>query len=299
MDINASVDLVKNKVAEWIETIIQMLPNFVVAVVVLVLFYFIAKLVRKLVSKVAYKVSSSDAVNNLISNITYIFVIALGLFVALGVLQLDKTVTSLLAGVGIIGLALGFAFQDTAANFVSGVIIAFRKPYNVGDVIQSGDFFGKVYRINLRTTDIQLFQGPIVLIPNKDVFQNPVTNFTVYGKRRIDLAVGVSYGDDLEKVKKVTIDAVKEVENLDPSENVTLFYDEFGSSSINFNVRFWVKYSNKHSDYLQVKSDAIMKIKSAYDANDIMIPFPIRTLDFGIKGGEKLSEMKVNVNSPD
>ena len=225
MDIQASFDLVTNKIENWIQAIIKMVPNFLVAVLVIIIFFLIAKLIKKIVSKITYKISSSDAVNNLISNIVYIALLVVGIFVALGVLQLDKTVTSLLAGVGIIGLALGFAFQDTAANFVAGVIIAFRKPYEVGDVIQSGDFFGKVIRINLRTTDIQIFQGPIVLIPNKDVFQNPVTNFTVHGKRRIDLSVGVSYGDDLEKVRSVTIDAVKEVENLEASEDVTLFYD--------------------------------------------------------------------------
>lgn len=299
MDIQASTDLVFNKVESWIQTIIEMLPNFIVAVLVLLAFYFLAKLIKKIVSKIAAKVSSSNAVNNLISNIVYISIIIIGLFVALGVLNLDKTVTSLLAGVGILGLALGFAFQDTAANFVSGIIIAFRKPYDVNDVIQSGNFFGKVTKINLRTTDIQLFQGPIVLIPNKDVFQNPVVNYTIFGKRRIDLGVGVSYGDDLEKVKSVTIEAVKQVENLFDQEDVTLFYDEFGDSSINFSVRFWVRYSNKQSDYLQVKSDAIMKIKKAYDENDIMIPFPIRTLDFGIKGGEKLSEMKIDMANKD
>ena len=214
---------------------------------------------------------------------------------ALGILQLDKTVTSMLAGVGIIGLALGFAFQDTIANLVSGIIIAFRKPYDIGDIIESNGYFGKVFRIDLRTTDIQLLQGPVVLVPNRNVLQNAVINYSEYGWRRVDLGIGVSYGEDLENVRKVTLEAVQQVENLDASKDVTFYYEEFGDSSINFTVRFWVKYTDRNAVYLKAKSDAIMNIKSAYNAAGIVIPFPIRTLDFGIKGGEKLSQMEINL----
>lgn len=296
MDINASLNLVTGKVEEWYQTLIEMLPNFVVALLVLALFYILARVARNLVERVLNRLSTGNAVSNLMANVVYFIVIITGMFVALGILKLDKTVTSLLAGVGIVGLALGFAFQDTIANLVSGVIIAFRRPYDVGDIIESNDYFGKVIRVSLRTTDIQLLQGPIVLIPNKLAIQNPVINYSEYGWRRVDLKVGVSYGEDLEKVKKVTLEAVGRVENLVKSRDVTLFYDEFGDSSINFNVRFWIEYGNRNADYLRAKSDAIMNIKSAYRENGIVIPFPIRTLDFGIKGGEKLSEMDVNIS---
>lgn len=297
MDIKDSLGLVTNKIEEWIRTVVEMLPNFVVAILVLVLFYLSAKILRRLAGKILNRLSSSAAVNNLILNIVYIFTILLGMFVALGILQLDKTVTSMLAGVGIIGLALGFGFQDTIANLVSGIIIAFRKPYDIGDIIESNGYFGKVIRIDLRTTDIQLLQGPIVLVPNKNALQEAVVNYSEYGWRRVDLGIGISYGEDLENVRKVTLEAVHKVENLDASRDVTFYYEEFGDSSINFSVRFWVKYNNRNGVYLKARSDAIMNIKSAYNAAGIVIPFPIRTLDFGIKGGQPLSRMKINVRS--
>ena len=296
MDINDSLGLVTTKIEEWVRTIVEMLPNFVVAILVLGLFYVCAKILRNLAGKILIRLSSSAAVNNLILNIVYIFTILTGMFVALGILQLDKTVTSMLAGVGIIGLALGFAFQDTIANLVSGIIIAFRRPYDIGDIIESSGYFGKVIRIDLRTTDIQLLQGPIVLVPNKNVLQNAVVNYSEYGWRRVDLGIGVSYGEDLENVRKVTLEAVHQVENLDTSKDVTFYYEEFGDSSINFSVRFWVKYTNRNAVYLKAKSDAIINIKSAFNSAGIVIPFPIRTLDFGIKGGEKLSQMKINLS---
>ena len=107
----------------------------------------------------------------------------------------------MLAGAGVLGLALAFAFQDIAANFMSGIFISFRKPINIGDIVKIKDYMGKVTEINLRDSVIRTFQGQLVIIPNKDIFQNAIENYSMWGKRRIDLAVGISYGDDLDKVK--------------------------------------------------------------------------------------------------
>ena len=131
-----------------------------------------------------------------------------------------------------------------------------------------------------------------MIIPNREVLQNPVTNYTKTHDRRVDLEVGVSYGDDLEKVKEITLNAVRKLENLLPDKEVQLYYKEFGDSSINFVVMFWIRYLDE-SKFLAARSSAIMNIKKAYNENDITIPFPIRTLDFGIKGGEKLSDMSL------
>ena len=289
---NNAVDLITGKLETWLEQLIKLLPNLVIAVVVLLLFVLIAKLVRNGVGRLLGSISSNQAVNNLLVTVTYVAVIMIGGFVALRVIELDGVVTSLLAGVGIVGLALGFAFQDIAANFISGVLIAVGQPFRVGDIIKSGDHFGTVTAVHLRTTIVRTFQGIEVLIPNKNLFQEVVENYTNTRDRRVDLAVGVSYGDDLEKVKKLTVEAVKQLKSIDTRREVSLFYTEFGDSSINFSVRFWAS-SASQPDYLTAQSDAIMAIKKTFDANDITIPFPIRTLDFGIKGGEKLSEMKL------
>jgi small-conductance mechanosensitive channel len=211
----------------------------------------------------------------------------------LSILQLDKAVTSILAGAGIIGLALAFAFQDIAANFISGIFISFRRPVHIGDIVKIKDYMGKVEEINLRDTVIRTFQGQMVIIPNKDVFQSPIENFTLLGKRRIDLTIGVSYGDDLQKVEDITLEALKDIKGLCTEEQATLFYKEFGDSSINFVLRLWVS-STSQPDFLRLGSEAIKRIKKAYDENDIMIPFPIRTLDFGIKGGVPLGDVHLN-----
>jgi small conductance mechanosensitive channel len=104
------------------------------------------------------------------------------------------------------------------------------------------------------------------------------------------LKVGVSYGEDLEQVRAVTLNAIKALPDLLAREDISLYYTEFGDSSINFELRFWINFK-KQPDYLQARSEAIIAIKKAYNKHNISIPFPIRTLDFGIKGGEKLNEV--------
>lgn len=282
-----AVELVEQKLVSWTKALIQMLPNLALAALIVVLGWLLARLARMLMGKLLQRFIPSGTLKGLISTSTYLLVMLVALFAALSVLHLDKTVTSILAGAGIIGLALGFAFQDIAANFISGILMAIQRPVRVGELIETGDHFGVVQRIDLRTTELKNQQGIQVIIPNKDIFQSALLNYTRNGTRRIDLQVGVSYGEDLENVERITLQAVRSVEGLLSDKPLELFYTGFGDSSIDFELRFWIAAKNQ-GYYTQQRHHAIKAIKAAYDKEGITIPFPIRTLDFGIKGGEKL-----------
>lgn len=289
MDFSKTYDILTDKLSLWVEEVISMLPNLALAALVFVLGLFLSRVVKRFAARLINRVSKHLTLNNLFISFIYILCIGITVFAVLNILQLQKTVTSILAGAGIIGLALAFAFQDIAANFISGIFITFRRPIHIGDIVKLHDYMGTVEDINLRDTVLLTFQGQRVIIPNKDVFQNPIENYSLLGKRRMDLVVGISYGDDLEKVKRVVLDAVSNV-SVRTDDEITFFYDEFGDSSINFQVRIWIK-SPDQPTWLQGRSEAVMLIKKAFDNNDITIPFPIRTLDFGIKGGEKLADI--------
>lgn len=282
MDLNKAYQLVMQKLTLWLRELIRLLPNIAVAALILVVGFFIAKLARNLAKKLFKRIHHNETLKNLFTSLIYIFLLGVTVFAALSVLQLDKAVTSILAGAGIVGLALAFAFQDIAANFMSGIFLSLRRPIHVGDIVQIKDFMGKVEEVNLRDTVIRTFQGQMVIIPNKDVFQNPIENYSLLGKRRMDLTVGVSYGDDLEKVKEVTLRAVDGIKGLTSDQDTSMFYQEFADSSITFMLRLWVKVPEQ-VDYLQVRSEAIM------------LPFPVRTLDFGAKGGVPLDEMPIKI----
>lgn len=290
ININEAYSQLVEKLQAWLNTTIEMLPNLVVAVLVVAVFFVVGKLIRKMVNRLLHKVTHNQTIIDLLETVVGVIIISIGIFIALGILNLSGTVTSLLAGAGIIGLALGFAFQDIAANFISGVFLSIRHPFGKGDIIESQGHYGTVQKINLRCTIIKTPQGQIVYLPNKDVYGEDLVNYTKNYERRIDLECGVSYGDDLEKAKRLAIEAVESLDNINKDRGVEFFYDEFGGSSINFDIRFWVNFK-KNPDYLSARSDAIIAITKKFDENDIMIPFPIRTLDFGIRGGEKLDTM--------
>jgi small conductance mechanosensitive channel len=289
MDLSATFADLVAKMQGWVEDLILLIPNFIGAVLIVLAAGFAARLARRAVRGVLDRTSSYEQVNHLLATIVYVIVLAVGIFIALGVLDLDKAVTSLLAGAGIIGLALGFAFQDLAANFIAGILLSIRRPFVVGDIIETSDYMGTVVEVNLRSTRVRTFQGPIAIIPNSQVFQNPVETYST-GERRVDLGCGVAYGDDLVKARQLALDAVKGLDMVDPNRPVDLYFNEFGDSSINFTLRFWLSFQ-KQTDFLHAQSEAIIAVKKAFDDNGITIPFPIRTLDFGVVGGERLDEV--------
>jgi small conductance mechanosensitive channel len=287
------IQTVVQKLDSWLDAFINLIPNMAVTLVLLVIFLLLAKFGSKLFRKLFSKTSNNEALEHLFSTVIYVAILSLGLFIMLGVLGLDRALTSILAGIGVVGLALAFAFQDITANFLSGIILAFRRPFKTGDIIETKDIMGKVTKTNLRDTVIETFQGQEVYIPNKDFLQHAFYNFSALEKRRIDIVVGVSYAEDLEKVEEVVLSTMKNLDGVIDKELMVLDYCEFDSSSINFNIRFWIKYPGE-PNYFIMRSKAIKAIKSAFDEQDITIPFPIRTLDFGIQGGQKLSQMELN-----
>lgn len=276
-----------DKLERWGHSLFLLLPNIVLAILLIVFFWLLAKVVDRTLRKILRRFSVGHEIIDLTAVVVFVVITITGLFVALDILGLDKTVTSLLAGVGILGLALGLAFQSTGENYVAGIYLAIRRPFQVGQVIRSNDFYGVVEKIALRSTSLRVPEGQLVYLPNKKIFDNAIVNYSDSGQRRVDMKIGVSYGDNLEKVKRVAIEALSAIEHRDTSKPVELFFDEFGDSSINFEIRFWIDF-HRQPDYLAARSEAVMRIKAAFDANDITIPFPIRTLDFAQVGGETL-----------
>ncbi len=294
MELQQPIELVQSRVEGWVEALIQNLPNLAVAILLLVAGWFVAKLVRKGVRRGVGHYTDNQDLTRLAGTLAGIGVILTAGFVALGVLHLEKTVTTLLAGAGVIGLALGFAFQDTAANLISGIAMALRKPFDEGDLVDIGGDLAVVERIDLRTTVLRRLDGPMVMIPNKTVFQNRIVNYSEGDGRRVELDIGVSYADDLERAREIALESVDALECVDRDRPIEFYWKEFGGSSINGVLRFWIE-RQAMPHFLEARSKAVMGLKNAFDEADITIPFPIRTLDFGIEGGRTLAQMMEGV----
>lgn len=282
--------LIEEKLGGWFDVVISHIPNFIVAVIIAILFSFIARLAGKGMKNVLRRSLDSTQIADLMASIFKVIVLSVGVFIALDFMGLKSTVTSLLAGAGIVGLAIGFAFQDMTENLIAGIAMGIRKPFKAGDVIETDNVFGSVHSINLRNTLIESFYGQLILVPNKILFRNVLRNYSTLGVRRIEVPVGISYADDIEKASEVIVDKINQFDFVIRKNETAVYAEGFGDSSINLLVWFWIKYPGE-PDFMTVRHKGVVAVKQALDAADISIPFPIRTLDFGIKGGEKLDAM--------
>ena len=282
--------LLSDKLESWMEGAITILPNIVVAILIAIVFGVLARVVGNVVGRVMRRTFESRQIAGLLTSIVKSLVLIAGIFIALDFVGLKGTVTSLLAGAGIVGLAIGFAFQDMTENLIAGIAMGIRKPFEIGDVIEAEGVFGNVKGINLRNTLVETFYGQLEVIPNKILFRNILTNYSTLGHRRIEVPVGISYADDIEKAVSVIVDAMKEKDYVIMKEDTAVYAESFGDSSINLLLWFWIKYPGEHS-FMQVRHDAVSTVKTVLEDNDILIPFPIRTLDFNSKGSDNLNTM--------
>jgi len=271
MNFEHLLEILAKKLVNWLEDGVAMLPNLVIAVIVCLLFLFLARLCQRLTMRAFIRVSDNRTISSLVSGVIYFVVAALGVFMALGVLNLDKAVASLLAGVGVLGLAIGFAFQEIASNFISGIFIAVSKPFSLGDYVEVKGVLGTVELISLRTTCLVTDDGQAVDIPNKDMFTSALKNFTSNRKQRFTVAVNISCSSDLGKAKEVTEEALKTFLNRIPNLKFDVYYTGFNDLGAKLGIYFWVPIPSPVSA-MQLINDVIIKVKYDLQQNQIVIP---------------------------
>ena len=278
-DLNESIKGIWDKMGSWLDSLILNLPNFILAVIVFMLFVYIAKLAAKFADRLLRKKGSQASIRQITTKVVKLLVILIGFFVALGLLNLDKVLTSVLAGAGVVGLAIGLALQGTLNNTFSGVIISFLPELQIGDWVVTNGYAGEVVEINLRNIVVKESDNNYVMIPNSKIIEEPFKNFTRTARSRVMINCGIGYSSDLEFVQKLTTETMQDLFPQRGNEEVEFMYEAFGDSSINFVVRFWTDVT-RNKDVLVAKNKGIIAIKKAFDQNGINIPFPIRTIDF-------------------
>ena len=208
------------------------------------------------------------------------FIIVLGILMALGAAGIDLSKFGLLAGA--LGVGIGFGLQNIVNNFISGLILVYERPVNVGDTVEVEDLMGTVNRIGIRSSNVRTYDGAEVVVPNGNLISNQLINWTLSdNQRRIEIKVGVAYGSDpnvvLELLKEVAMKHEDVLKNPEPKA----LFEEFGNSSLNFRLLCWVSFEKG----LLVKSDIAIGIYNALAENNIEIPFP--QVDLHVKKDEK------------
>src|SRR5579863_4948733 len=267
--IDQTWDLIVGKLAAWVRETILLLPNLLLAVMVMVLFWLAARGVRELVLRLVRRISRNPQVNELASQSFYVAVIAAGLFSSLGILGLDRAVTSLLAGAGIVGLALSLAFQGIASNFIAGIYLSAERPFQTGNLIETNSVLGTVEHVSLLWTEIRSPQGQVVLLPNKKVFEDVITNFSSSGRRRVDLKLKVAYEVDLARARQVASAALAGATFR--RGEIEVFYQEPGDSAIDLVIAFWIEATSL-AEYQAARGAAIERLKAAFDQEGMPLP---------------------------
>jgi small conductance mechanosensitive channel len=268
MDIRHWTTLILEKLYSWLTLFVKMLPNLAIAIVVIVVAYFFAKLVRNVSFRVTQRISKSDSISSVVSVILQTLTMFFALTIALGILNLDKTVASLLAGVGIIGLALGFAFQDLSSNFISGLYMAFRRPFEIGDKVETNAFIGTIENIELRSTTIKTTTGLYVIIPNKDIFQKPIINYSRSDNRRVELEFTLPNTTDLSFAESFVRNALKKMDG-NSAKEIEFFYTAIEDPKVRLKVSFLASTQDSNG-FMKQKHQAILSIHKAFGENNIV-----------------------------
>ena len=272
------IDTLRDQLREMGTSFVETMPSLAIAIFIMLVTWIVARFGVKISDAIVGRTEIRSSLKNLIDTIVKLAIWLTGLFIAAVVVIPTLTPASLLAGLGIGAVAIGFAFQDIFENFLAGVLIMVREKMRIGDIIECEGITGKVEHITLRETHVRKLSGELTVVPNSILFKNPVEILTDVDQRRHEVVVGVSYDTNLDHAADVIRRAVEGIDDVLASKGVDIFAQEFNSSSVDFLVRWWAG-STPRSGW-ESKDKVVRKVKAALDEAGIEIPFPYVTHTF-------------------
>lgn len=249
---------------------------FAASLIVVLIFWF-ATILSEFSAAQLKKFSKINASNRaLATKITQIAIYIIALLIALDFIGIDLTTLTIFSGA--LGIGLGFGLQKISSNFVSGLILLFEKSIEEGDLLELEDgTYGFIRKASARFTLIETFDGKEVLVPNEDLITSRVTNWTYSNPRgRVEVKIGVSYKSDIQKARRLILEAAREHPRCSMAVEPTCFLLNFGDSSVDFTLHFWVE--DVTEGRWEPQSDVMLSIWEKFKANNIQIPFPQRDL---------------------
>jgi len=274
---NLDIKSISTKLASY-------LPNILGAIILVVVFWVITAIIKNVLFSVLQKSKVPKEVQNLLVRVVHYAIVVIAALTIAD--QLGINITSLLAGVGVAGLALSFAARDTIENIISGVTIIIDKPFKESDWIAIGGQHATVTEIRLRTTLLTTFDNEIIVVPNKNIVQDRIINYTLTPRSRVKVLLGIAYKENIDEARKVMLSTLEGDERIldDPAPRVIV--TDLGDSSVNLQLRFWTE---DPLEKFSLQWEYTEKCKKALDAAGIEIPFP--HLQLFLERTEGLSEL--------
>ncbi len=276
----------------WFE-FMNILPRLIIAVIVLLIAIYIARKISSQIKKRIIKRLDDQLLANFIARISKWILTLIGVVISMDVMGLGNFAGGLMAGAGASAIIIGFAFKDIGENFLSGVILAFNRPFNVGDVIETQKITGSILALDLRTTTVKTFEGYVVYIPNSVIVNTPLINYNRIGIRRFDFIVGIDYENDVDRARKLILDSITGIEELLKDPPPMVIINELSSHSTNLRVFYWINTLETKRNFLEVRSEVIETTVKAFGDGGINIPYDSLQVQFN-KG---IPEIPVNIVS--
>jgi len=263
---------------KYLEDFWLFLPKIVFAIIVLLIAIFIGRRIKRIVQKRMSKRMDDPLLAKFIAKVFQWGIILVGLALAMHFVGLGGIARGLLTGAGITGVVLGFAFRDIGENFLAGVLLAFNRPFDIGDTVESDTIKGVVKTLDLRNTHIRSFDGKDIYIPNAMILKNPLLNYTRDGLLRFDFVVGIDQEDDADKARTLILDKINELDGLlkDPAPVVAV--EELAKSTVNLRVYYWVNLFEFKGSALDLKTTAITQTKEILMNEGFTLPADIQEL---------------------
>lgn len=257
-----NTDIIFNK-------IITFIPDFLVALIILFGFWILYRILRKPLRMILERTGfHRNFIRLLVDNIFKFILLAFGFVMAAD--QVGINVGAMLAGIGVVGIAVGFAAQDSLSNSIAGFLIFWDKPFEVGDWVTVANEYGQVKEITLRSTRIRTLNNTYVVIPNKNVIDKVLTNHSKHGATRVEIPVGIAYKENIPQARDVILQRIKKLEEITTEPPPDVVVTQLGSSSVDMYVRVWIDKAEKEKPvFFKVMEES----KLALDEAGIEIPY--------------------------
>lgn len=269
-EIDLNTGAIFEKLDSWLDGFVRLLPNVGIAILVMIGFVFLARFIARIIKNRASQ-RDRDNLGTVLGGLVKWVVLIMGGLLAATIVVPSLKPGDLIAGLGVSSVAIGFAFKDILQNWLAGLLILLRQPFEIGDQIKVNGFEGSVERIETRATIIKTYNGERVVVPNSDIYTNAVQVKTAHEVIRSQYDIGVGYGDSIEEAQEVILKAIEGVEGVDQEKGVEVLPWDLSASWVTMRARWWTK--STRADVVKVKAKVIHKVKIALDEAKIDMPY--------------------------
>lgn len=245
----------------YYQEMVDLMPRLLMSLLIFVVAILIAGWVRRFAGRRLENRVDDPLLASFLARALRLLVLTIGVLLVLRIVGLSGVAASLMATAGIGAFIIGFAFKDIGENFLAGVLMAFHRPFNVGDVVEIGDLTGRIVGMTLRHTQVKTFDGKDAFIPNGTILKNPIVNQTIDGYLRHDFAVGLDYESDLQQAIRTVLQAMQKVEGvLHREKPPTVIIEDLGTSTVNLRIYYWINTFDSRIPALQIRSATLRQV---------------------------------------